>query len=109
MFLFVDWYKEYQRVELVWCAFFLASNPSFSLFIRSLEEAGPVTPLASSLAAGFSAAAAAVVSHPFDTAKVRSQAAVLPKVVFHFSGTCYLDLSSTLNGNSINLIRVVLA
>ncbi|XP_073112680.1 uncharacterized protein [Elaeis guineensis] len=46
---------------------------------RSIDEAGPVTPLASSLAAGFSGTVAAAASHSFDTAKSRSQCIVTPK------------------------------
>ncbi|XP_038978084.1 uncharacterized protein LOC113461911 [Phoenix dactylifera] len=46
---------------------------------RSIDEVGPVSPLASSLAAGFSGMAAAASSHSFDTAKSRSQFIVTPK------------------------------
>ncbi|KAF7010064.1 hypothetical protein CFC21_024531 [Triticum aestivum] len=48
---------------------------------RNLEEAGPVPPLASSLAAGFSGVVAAAASHTFDTAKSRSQCTVIPKYI----------------------------
>ncbi|KAB1207613.1 Mitochondrial dicarboxylate/tricarboxylate transporter DTC [Morella rubra] len=47
---------------------------------RSDEEIGPLSPLAVSLAAGFSGSVAAAASHGFDTAKSRSQCVVLPKV-----------------------------
>ncbi|PKA47685.1 putative envelope ADP,ATP carrier protein, chloroplastic [Apostasia shenzhenica] len=47
----------------------------------SINEVGPVSPMASSLAAGFSGAVAAAVSHSFDTAKTRSQCAVVPKYI----------------------------
>ncbi|KAK8944910.1 hypothetical protein KSP39_PZI008414 [Platanthera zijinensis] len=45
----------------------------------SINDVGPVSPLASSLAAGFSGAVAAAASHPLDTAKTRSHCVVLPK------------------------------
>ncbi|CAN4114403.1 unnamed protein product [Withania somnifera] len=48
---------------------------------RSDEEVGPLSPLAVSLAAGFSGSLAAAASHAFDTAKSRSQCIVLPKYV----------------------------
>lgn len=48
---------------------------------RNLEEAGPVSPIASSLAAGFSGVLAAAASHTFDTAKSRSQCTVIPKYI----------------------------
>ncbi|XP_009790706.1 mitochondrial arginine transporter BAC2-like [Nicotiana tabacum] len=48
---------------------------------RSDEEIGPLSPLAVSLAAGFSGSLAAAASHGFDTAKSRSQCIVLPKFV----------------------------
>ncbi|KAF8413272.1 hypothetical protein HHK36_001248 [Tetracentron sinense] len=48
---------------------------------RSEEEIGPVSPLASSLAAGFSGSIAAAASHCFDTATSRSQCIVLPKYI----------------------------
>lgn len=48
---------------------------------RSNEEIGPLSPLAVSLAAGFSASVAAAASHGFDTARSRSQCTVLPKYV----------------------------
>ncbi|KAL5974977.1 hypothetical protein ACLOJK_031653 [Asimina triloba] len=46
---------------------------------RSIEEIRPVSPLAASLAAGFSGSVAAAVSHCFDTAKCRTQCTVIPK------------------------------
>ncbi|KAK4593591.1 hypothetical protein RGQ29_017630 [Quercus rubra] len=48
---------------------------------RSDEEIGPLSPLAVSLAAGFSGSVAAAASHCFDTAKTRTQCIVLPKYV----------------------------
>ncbi|KAF3667027.1 hypothetical protein FXO37_10221 [Capsicum annuum] len=48
---------------------------------RSDEDVGPLSPLAVSLAAGFSGSLAAAASHGFDTAKSRSQCIVLPKYV----------------------------
>lgn len=50
------------------------------MVFRSIDDVGPVSPLASSLAAGFSGAVAAAASHTFDTAKSRSQCIVMPKV-----------------------------
>nr|XP_027191857.1 calcium-binding mitochondrial carrier protein SCaMC-2 isoform X2 [Cicer arietinum] len=46
---------------------------------RLNEEVGPLSPLAVSLAAGFSASVAAAASHGFDTTRSRSQCTVLPK------------------------------
>lgn len=51
------------------------------LLFRSIDDVGPASPLASSLAAGFSGAIAAALSHSFDTAKTRSQCIVIPKVL----------------------------
>ncbi|KAF6164916.1 hypothetical protein GIB67_017119 [Kingdonia uniflora] len=48
---------------------------------RYYEEIGPVSPFASSLAAGVSGSIAAAASHVFDTAKSRSQCTVTPKYV----------------------------
>ncbi|KAJ0089732.1 hypothetical protein Patl1_14203 [Pistacia atlantica] len=48
---------------------------------RSDEEIGPLSPLAVSLAAGFSGTVAAAASHGFDTAKCRSQCIVVPKYI----------------------------
>lgn len=45
------------------------------------EEIGPLSPLAVSLAAGFSGSIAAAASHCFDTARGRSQCIVLPKYI----------------------------
>ncbi|WOL11791.1 hypothetical protein Cni_G20555 [Canna indica] len=47
----------------------------------SYDEVGPLSPLASSLAAGFSGMVAAAPSHLFDTAKTRSQCIVTPKYI----------------------------
>ncbi|OMO61385.1 Integrase, catalytic core [Corchorus capsularis] len=49
--------------------------------VRYDEEIGPLSPLAVSLAAGFSGSVAAAASHSFDTAKSRSQCTVLPKFI----------------------------
>jgi hypothetical protein len=59
--------------------------------LRNLDEAGPVHPLASSLAAGFSGVVAAAASHTFDTAKSRSQCTVVPKVLLYLTA---FDLGS---------------
>ncbi|KAK6943457.1 Mitochondrial substrate/solute carrier [Dillenia turbinata] len=48
---------------------------------RTDEEVGPLSPLATSLAAGFSASVAAAASHGFDTASSRSQCTVIPRHV----------------------------
>lgn len=48
---------------------------------RNLEEAGPVPPFASSVAAGFAGVVAAAASHTFDTAKSRSECTVVPKYI----------------------------
>ncbi|XP_020247236.1 mitochondrial carrier protein MTM1 isoform X2 [Asparagus officinalis] len=48
---------------------------------RSINEVDPISPLASSLAAGFSGTMAAAASHTFDTAKTRSQCIVTPKYI----------------------------
>ncbi|XP_050224439.1 uncharacterized protein LOC126674105 [Mercurialis annua] len=48
---------------------------------RTDEEVGPLSPLAVSLAAGFSGSVGAAASHGLDTAKSRSQCTVLPKYI----------------------------
>ncbi|KEH31252.1 putative mitochondrial carrier domain-containing protein [Medicago truncatula] len=48
---------------------------------RLNDEVGPLSPLAVSLAAGFSGSVAAAASHGFDTARSRSQCTVVPKYV----------------------------
>ncbi|RLM73407.1 uncharacterized protein C2845_PM15G15200 [Panicum miliaceum] len=48
---------------------------------RNIEEAGPVHPFASSVAAGFAGAVAVAASHTFDTAKSRSECTVVPKYI----------------------------
>lgn len=48
---------------------------------RSIGEVGPVSPLAASLAAGFSGTVASAASHSFDTAKSRTQCIVTPKYI----------------------------
>ncbi|KAF2587644.1 hypothetical protein F2Q70_00035485 [Brassica cretica] len=45
----------------------------------SEEEVGPLSPVAVSIAAGFSGAIAAAASHSFDTARTRAQCVILPK------------------------------
>ncbi|KFK22902.1 hypothetical protein AALP_AAs72951U000200 [Arabis alpina] len=45
----------------------------------SEDEVGPLSPIAVSLAAGFSGAIAAAASHSFDTARTRAQCVILPK------------------------------
>lgn len=47
----------------------------------TIDEIGPLSPLAVSMAAGFSGAVAAAASHGFDTSRTRSQCVVLPKYV----------------------------
>ncbi|KZV48054.1 hypothetical protein F511_31029 [Dorcoceras hygrometricum] len=47
---------------------------------RSDEDVGPLSPFAVSLAAGVSGSIAGAASHCFDTAKIRSQCTVIPKV-----------------------------
>ncbi|XP_077213308.1 mitochondrial substrate carrier family protein [Tasmannia lanceolata] len=60
---------------LDWKAIDMDPQPS------SAEEIGPVSPLAASIAAGFSGSIAAAASHGFDTAKSRSQCIVMPKYI----------------------------
>lgn len=47
----------------------------------SLEEIPPLKPWQMSVSAGIAASGAAAVSHALDTAKTRSQATVIPKVI----------------------------
>lgn len=63
------------RAMLEWKAAGMTPPP------RSDDEIGPLSPLAVSLAAGFSGSIAAAASHSFDTAKCRSECIVLPKYV----------------------------
>ncbi|KAK9292399.1 hypothetical protein L1049_020366 [Liquidambar formosana] len=63
------------RALLDWKAVGMDPPPRFD------EEIGPLSPLAVSLAAGFSGTIAAAASHGFDTAKSRSQCTVLPKYI----------------------------
>ncbi|WZY93043.1 hypothetical protein YC2023_065372 [Brassica napus] len=49
------------------------------LSFSSEEEVGPLSPVAVSIAAGFSGAIAAAASHSFDTARTRAQCVILPK------------------------------
>ncbi|KAF3602772.1 hypothetical protein F2Q69_00034655 [Brassica cretica] len=53
----------------------------------SEEEVGPLSPVAISIAAGFSGAIAAAASHSFDTARTRAQCVILPKFGFCWIGT----------------------
>lgn len=50
------------------------------MMFRYDTEAGPLSPIAVSLAAGVSGSLAGAASHGFDTTRSRSQCTVLPKV-----------------------------
>lgn len=73
--IFFSSWQFLHRAMLDWKAVGMHPEP------RSDEEIGPLSPLAVSLAAGFSGTVAAAASHGFDTAKSRSQCVVLPKYV----------------------------
>ncbi|WCJ28529.1 Mitochondrial substrate carrier family protein [Euphorbia peplus] len=73
-FFFSSW-QFLHRAMLDWKAVGMNPIPS------SDEEIGPLSPLAVSLAAGFSGGVAAAASHCFDTAKSRSQCTVLPRYI----------------------------
>ncbi|XP_065001365.1 solute carrier protein FPSE_08119-like isoform X3 [Musa acuminata AAA Group] len=73
-FFFSTW-QFFHIAMLDWKALDLNPPP------RSIDDVGPVSPLASSLAAGFSGMVAAAASHPFDTAKTRSHCIVTPKYI----------------------------
>ncbi|XP_038723747.1 uncharacterized protein LOC120015403 isoform X2 [Tripterygium wilfordii] len=70
---FSTWHFIHQAM-LDWKAVGMDPPPRFD------EEIGPLSPLAVSLAAGFSGSVAAAGSYCFDTAKIRSQSTVLPKL-----------------------------
>ncbi|KAM7274074.1 hypothetical protein ACFE04_028738 [Oxalis oulophora] len=69
---FCSWQFLHQMM-LHWKAAGMKPEPRYN------NEIGPLSPLAVSLAAGFSGSIAAAASHGFDTAKSRSQCIVLPK------------------------------
>ncbi|KAL7001957.1 hypothetical protein U1Q18_003105 [Sarracenia purpurea var. burkii] len=69
---FSSWQFLHQAM-LTWKAVNMDPSPRFD------EDVGPLSPLAVSLAAGFSGSIAAAASHCFDTAKSRSLCIVLPK------------------------------
>ncbi|KAL5553624.1 hypothetical protein UlMin_041025 [Ulmus minor] len=69
---FASWQFLHQAM-LDWKAVGMRPMPSLE------DDIGPLSPLAVSLAAGFSGSVAAAASHGFDTAKCRSQCLVLPK------------------------------
>lgn len=73
--IFFSSWQFLHRAMLEWKAVGMTPPP------RSDDEIGPLSPLAVSLAAGFSGSIAAAASHPFDTAKSRSECIVLPKYV----------------------------
>ncbi|CAL5434427.1 unnamed protein product [Camellia sinensis] len=73
--IFFSSWQFLHRAMLDWKAVDMDPSP------RSDEEIGPLSPLAVSLAAGFSGSVAAAASHCFDTAKSRSQCIVLPKYI----------------------------
>ncbi|XP_002526979.2 uncharacterized protein LOC8260363 [Ricinus communis] len=73
--IFFSSWQFLHRAMLEWKA--VGMNP----LPRSDEEIGPLSPVAVSLAAGFSGPAAAAASHCFDTAKSRSQCTVLPTYI----------------------------
>lgn len=73
--MFFSTWQFIHTVMLTWKAVNMKPEP------RKLEEASPVHPFASSVAAGFSGAVAAAASHTFDTAKSRSECTVVPKYI----------------------------
>lgn len=73
-FFFSTW-QFFHIAMLNWKAIDMNPEPS------SIDDVGPVSPFASSLAAGFSGAVAAAASHTFDTAKSRTQCTVTPKYI----------------------------
>lgn len=73
--IFFSSWQFLHRAMLEWKAVGMTPPPRFD------DEIGPLSPLAVSLAAGFSGSIAAAASHPFDTAKSRSECIVLPKYV----------------------------
>ncbi|XVE65618.1 hypothetical protein DITRI_Ditri08aG0014700 [Diplodiscus trichospermus] len=73
--IFFSAWQLLHRAMLDWKAVGMDPPPRYD------EEIGPLSPLAVSLAAGFSGSVAAAASHGFDTAKSRSQCIVLPKFI----------------------------
>ncbi|XAR53081.1 hypothetical protein NMG60_11021481 [Bertholletia excelsa] len=73
--IFFSSWQFLHRAMLEWKAVDMHPPP------RTDEEIGPLSPLAVSLAAGFSGTIAAAASHCFDTATSRSQCIVLPKYI----------------------------
>ncbi|XP_040378862.1 mitochondrial tricarboxylate transporter 1 [Oryza brachyantha] len=73
--MFFSTWQFIHTAMLTWSAVNMNPQPG------KLEEAGPLSPFASSLAAGFSGVVAAAASHTFDTAKSRSECAVIPKYI----------------------------
>ncbi|KAK6943172.1 Mitochondrial substrate/solute carrier [Dillenia turbinata] len=73
--IFFSCWQFLHRAMLDWKAVGMDPIPSTD------EEVGPLPPLATCLAAGFSASVAAVASHSFDTARSRSQCTVIPRHV----------------------------
>ncbi|MBA0603761.1 hypothetical protein Gorai_002007 [Gossypium raimondii] len=73
--IFFSTWELLHQVMLNWKAAGMDPPPRYD------EEICPLSPLAVSLAAGFSGSVAAAASHGFDTAKSRSQCIVLPKFV----------------------------
>ncbi|RVW39551.1 hypothetical protein CK203_104867 [Vitis vinifera] len=63
------------------CLLSVSKSHVVTIALGSDDEIGPLSPLAVSLAAGFSGSVAAAASHSFDTAKSRSQCIVLPKYI----------------------------
>ncbi|OMP04030.1 Mitochondrial substrate/solute carrier [Corchorus olitorius] len=73
--VFFSTWQFLHQVILDWKAVEMDPPPRYD------EEIGPLSPLAVSLAAGFSGSVVAAASHSFDTAKSRSQCTVLPKFI----------------------------
>ncbi|XWS65378.1 hypothetical protein CRYUN_Cryun05aG0107600 [Craigia yunnanensis] len=73
--IFFSTWQLLHQAMLDWKAVGMDPPPSYD------EEIVPLSPLAVSLAAGFSGSVAAAASHGFDTAESRSQCIVLPKFI----------------------------
>ncbi|XP_019171296.1 PREDICTED: mitochondrial arginine transporter BAC2 [Ipomoea nil] len=73
--IFFSIWQVLHETMLDWKAVKMTPIPRFD------EDVGPLSPLAVSLAAGFSGSVAAAASHSFDTAKCRDQCNVVPKHV----------------------------
>ncbi|GAA0155820.1 transporter [Lithospermum erythrorhizon] len=73
--IFFSSWQFFHRAMLDWKAAGMTPPP------RSDEEIGPLSPIAITVAAGFSGSLAAAASHCFDTARSRSQCTILPKYV----------------------------